>query len=203
MTHGKPEADDEDGYAPPYEDARGILFGDVPDADADADADADRAVARLRPQSVRSFTEPLTRAGWRTVPPSSIVCDRDRALEPSRQRELAPRAHSVHRLPSGHSPFLSMPGQLAALLHRTAASAPPASRWPRRRRGRAAARLRSPPPGRCVRTRYGGPDPRWRTGPVTGVRTRDLRPDLRQVPCARPRVVIPPRTANVCSEWTP
>lgn len=109
--------DDGTGYAPPYEDARRILFDDVPGPVAE------RAVARLRPQSVRSFTERVTTAGWRTVPSSYVVCEQDQALEPARQHELAARADSVHRLPSGHSPFLSMPGPLAALLGRIADSA--------------------------------------------------------------------------------
>ncbi|MER6997745.1 alpha/beta fold hydrolase [Streptomyces sp. NPDC000410] len=119
---GTPVPDDGTGHAPPYEDARRILFDDVPEADAD------RAVARLRPQSVRSFTERVTTAGWRTIPSSYVVCDRDQALEPSRQRELATRADSVHRLPSSHSPFLSMPRQLAALLGRIAISTLPTPR---------------------------------------------------------------------------
>ncbi|MER7948693.1 alpha/beta fold hydrolase [Streptomyces sp. NPDC096079] len=119
---GTPVPDDGSGHAPPYEDARRILFGDVPRADAE------RAVARLRPQSVRSFTEPVTTAGWRTVPSAYVVCEQDRALEPSRQHALAVRAGTVHRLPSGHSPFLSMPRRLAALLAGIAGSALPARR---------------------------------------------------------------------------
>lgn len=107
--------------APPYGAARRILFDDVPEADAA------RAVARLRPQSIRSFTEKVTTAGWRAVRSSYVVCDRDQALDPSRQRELATRAGSVHRLPSSHSPFLSMPRQLATLLARIATSALPAA----------------------------------------------------------------------------
>ncbi|WP_370417005.1 alpha/beta fold hydrolase [Streptomyces sp. QH1-20] len=119
---GTPVPDDGTGHAPPYENARRILFDDVPEAEAD------RAVARLRPQSVRSFTEQVTTAGWRTVPSSYIVCDRDQALEPSRQLVLATRADSVHRLPSSHSPFLSMPRQLATLLGRIATSTLPTPR---------------------------------------------------------------------------
>ncbi|MBO1415119.1 alpha/beta fold hydrolase [Streptomyces sp. FH025] len=111
---GAPLPDDDTGHLPPYEDSRQTLFDDVPEADAD------RAVARLRPQSVLSLTERVTRAGWRTVPSSYVVCDRDQSLEPSEQRELAKRAGSVHQLPSGHSPFLSMPRQLATLLGRIA-----------------------------------------------------------------------------------
>ncbi|MBH5338776.1 alpha/beta fold hydrolase [Streptomyces pactum] len=111
---GTPVPDDGKGQAPPYPDARQVLFPDVPEADAE------RAVARLRPQSVRSLTEPVTAAGWRTVPSTYVVCDNDRVLAPSRQRELATRAGTVHRLPSSHSPFLSMPRQLASLLGRIA-----------------------------------------------------------------------------------
>ncbi|WP_251096034.1 alpha/beta fold hydrolase [Streptomyces sp. Caat 7-52] len=117
---GKPVPDDGTDLAPPYEDAPRILFHDVPEADTA------RAVARMRPQSLRSFTEKVTTAGWRTVPSSYVVCDRDQALDPSRQRELATRADSVHRLPSSHSPFLSMPRQLATLLGRIATSTLPA-----------------------------------------------------------------------------
>ncbi|MBV2156726.1 alpha/beta fold hydrolase [Kitasatospora sp. SUK 42] len=117
---GGPVPNDGTGQAPPPEDARQTFYEDVPEADAE------RAVARLRPQCVRSFTEPVTTAGWRTVPSGYIVCDRDQALDPSRQRELATRAGSVHRLPSSHSPFLSMPGQLASLLGRIATSPLPA-----------------------------------------------------------------------------
>ncbi|MEU1312426.1 hypothetical protein ABZ419_26535 [Streptomyces cinnamoneus] len=62
------------------------------------------------------------------MPSSYVGCARDQALEPCRQRELATRADSVHRLPSGHSPFLSMPRQLAALLGRIATSALPTPR---------------------------------------------------------------------------
>ncbi len=80
-------------------------------------------MARLAPQSVRSLMEPVTTAGWRTVPSTYIVCDRDRALEPARQEELATRSGAVHQLPSSHSPFLSMPRELAALLGRIAAPA--------------------------------------------------------------------------------
>ncbi|MFJ6575506.1 alpha/beta fold hydrolase [Streptomyces sp. NPDC091368] len=119
---GTPVPEDGTGHAPPYEDSRRILFGDVPEAEAA------RAVARLRPQSVLSFTEPVTEAGWRTVPSAYVVCEHDQALPPARQHELARRADAVHRLPSGHSPFLSMPRRLAALLDRIADSGLPAPR---------------------------------------------------------------------------
>ncbi|MEU8763295.1 alpha/beta fold hydrolase [Streptomyces sp. NPDC048659] len=102
--------DDGTGQARPPADAMTSFYDDVPEEEAA------RAIARLRPQSVRSFTEPVTAAGWRTVPSTYVVCENDRTFDPARQAELARRAGSVHRLPSGHSPFLSMPDGLAALL---------------------------------------------------------------------------------------
>lgn len=116
---GTPAPNDDSGRTPPSPDARRLYYTDVPAAEAD------RAAARMTPQSVRSFTQPVTTAGWRTVPSSYIVCERDQALEPARQHELAARADTVHRLPSSHAPFLSMPGELAALLGRIAGAVPP------------------------------------------------------------------------------
>ncbi|MEU1285218.1 alpha/beta fold hydrolase [Kitasatospora sp. NPDC005856] len=129
---GAPAPKDDTGRTPPNPDARRMYYTDVPAAEAD------RAVARLTPQNVRSFTQPVATAGWRTVPSSYIVCEHDQALEPARQHELAARADTVHRLPSGHAPFLSMPGELAVLLGRIAGTVPPRGRGAdaRSRRGR-------------------------------------------------------------------
>ncbi|WP_410635557.1 alpha/beta hydrolase [Amycolatopsis sp. cmx-4-83] len=85
------------------------------------DVPADRAreaVARLRPQSAKAFTEELTRAAWRDVPSALIVCDDDRSL-PGVIIERAiegGRVKVVRHLPGGHSPFLARPAELAALV---------------------------------------------------------------------------------------
>ena len=63
-------------------------------------------------------------AGWGSVPRTYVVCARDRALQPAMQRkfiELADAAFpdsptTVHTLESSHSPFLSMPGELADII---------------------------------------------------------------------------------------
>jgi pimeloyl-ACP methyl ester carboxylesterase len=117
---GTPVPDDGAGQVPPHPDSRRLFFDDVPEADAA------RATARLRPQAVRSFAERVTSAGWRTVPSSYVVCERDLVFDPSQQRELAARADSAHRLASGHSPFLSMPRQLTDVLVEIAAPTLPA-----------------------------------------------------------------------------
>jgi pimeloyl-ACP methyl ester carboxylesterase len=74
------------------------------------------SVAALRLQSRSSFEQPLTRAAWREVPSTYVICDADRAVPPGAQEMLAQRAGTVHHLPAGHSPFLSHPQDVAALL---------------------------------------------------------------------------------------
>jgi hypothetical protein len=84
---------------------------------------ARRAVSKLVPQSVRSFGETVTKAGWRTIPATYIVCTSDESLPPDLQEIFAVRAAAVERMDSGHSPFYSMPGELARLLNRVALAA--------------------------------------------------------------------------------
>ncbi|MFS4092258.1 alpha/beta hydrolase [Streptomyces sp. AF1A] len=77
------------------------------------DDDAAWAAERLVPQSIKSFSEPLTGAAWKSVECRYIVCELDNALPLSFQEAMAARAGKSHRLPSGHSAFLSMPAELA------------------------------------------------------------------------------------------
>jgi Alpha/beta hydrolase family len=86
------------------------LYNDVaPDVAAEA-------VRQLVPQTVRSWTEDVRTAGWRTIPATYVLCEKDHALAPARQEKFALRAGSLYRLARGHSPFLSMPDELAGLL---------------------------------------------------------------------------------------
>jgi pimeloyl-ACP methyl ester carboxylesterase len=75
-----------------------------------------QAVARLGVQSRESFQQPLTNAGWRAVPSTYVVCERDQAIPVFAQDAMAQRAGTVLRMDAGHSPFLSHPRELAALL---------------------------------------------------------------------------------------
>jgi pimeloyl-ACP methyl ester carboxylesterase len=72
--------------------------------------------AQLRSQSVSSFVEPLTAAGWREHPSTYITCTEDQAIPPNMQEVWSARAGTVHALPSSHSPFLSRPDELAGLI---------------------------------------------------------------------------------------
>lgn len=95
-----------------------------PDADCAGDcfygdcdrATADWAQARLRPQSTEPLSRPLLPSARADVPTTYIVCARDGAVLPDRQREMAARCTSSRELDSCHSPMLSVPGALAQIL---------------------------------------------------------------------------------------
>ncbi|GAB7036967.1 MULTISPECIES: alpha/beta hydrolase [Catenuloplanes] len=74
------------------------------------------ALAGLRLQSRSSLEQPVTRAAWREVPSSYVVCSDDRSFPPQAQEMLAHRADTVHHVASGHFPFLRDPEGFAALL---------------------------------------------------------------------------------------
>ncbi|MFI1564417.1 alpha/beta fold hydrolase [Streptomyces sp. NPDC020490] len=112
--HGAPVPSDPDGFQAVPDQPVPLFYADAPAADAEA------AAARLVPQSMRSFADTVTAAGWHTIPSTYIVCEQDQALPPRIQEELATRAGAVHRMASGHSPFLSMPGRFAELLTKIA-----------------------------------------------------------------------------------
>jgi pimeloyl-ACP methyl ester carboxylesterase len=100
---------------------RDAFFGDVGTELADA------AIGLLTPDApagIAAGATTLTDDGWGSVPRTYVVCTRDRALQPPMQRrfiELADAAFpgnptSVHTLESSHSPFLSMPAELAGII---------------------------------------------------------------------------------------
>lgn len=83
-------------------------------------ADAAAARARLRPQSFLPLTAPLRLSPGRygRVPRAYLECLEDRAIVIAFQRRMQQRApcDRVAALDSGHSPFLSMPRELARAL---------------------------------------------------------------------------------------
>lgn len=88
-----------------------LFFGDVP-----ADVAA-AAVARLKSQALRPFTEALTAAAWHDVPSTYVVTERDGVFPVPAQEGLAARAGStVVRLDTSHSPFLSQPVATADII---------------------------------------------------------------------------------------
>lgn len=89
----------------------GIVFY----ADCDTQ-DAARASARLTAQSLMCGAQPLRSASWRRIPSTYIMCTQDRAVPPAAQEAMSAHATRVERLEAGHSPFLSMPADLATII---------------------------------------------------------------------------------------
>jgi len=87
-------------------------------ADCDTATVAD-AFARLRPQGSRAYRVPYAAAAYPAVTTTSIVCADDRMVNPDWQRRVARDRLSANiiEMPGDHSPFLSRPAQLAAVLH--------------------------------------------------------------------------------------
>jgi pimeloyl-ACP methyl ester carboxylesterase len=86
----------------------------------------ERALARLRPQSLALFTEPVRiGSGFARLPRGYVETADDAALLLQQQRDMqaAVPCRPVITLPSDHSPFFSMPDLLAAALITT--SSPP------------------------------------------------------------------------------
>ncbi|MCC4909433.1 alpha/beta hydrolase [Microbacterium sp. cx-59] len=95
-----------------------LFYGDV-----DADV-ADASAARLLPQSVRAFTEPLTQVAWRDRPTTYILTEQDAIFPIPAQEALSARAGSrVARLNASHSPFLSQPDAVAEIIAAAASGA--------------------------------------------------------------------------------
>jgi pimeloyl-ACP methyl ester carboxylesterase len=77
---------------------------------------AESAVARLRTQTLASFADPITAAGWHDIDSTYILCTEDRAIPYAAQQAMSARAGTVRTMESSHSPFLSQPRELVALL---------------------------------------------------------------------------------------
>ncbi|WP_437968095.1 alpha/beta hydrolase [Sorangium sp. So ce260] len=95
----------------PPESARDVFYNDCTDEVAAA------AVAALLPQSRASFAQPLSAAAWQELPSTYVICERDNAVPVFAQEAMSQRARRVRRLDASHSPFLSRPDDVVALVH--------------------------------------------------------------------------------------
>lgn len=113
-------ASDDPGYR---QQLREAFFGDVDLAVADA------ALGLLTPDAPAGIAlgaTTLTCDGWGSVPRTYITCARDMAIRPALQWKFIKDADaafpdnptSVVALDSSHSPFLSMPGQVADIVEK-------------------------------------------------------------------------------------
>jgi hypothetical protein len=80
--------------------------------------DAAWAAGQLRPQSYRLMNEVTPLTTWPDAPSAYIVCRNDRAMNPEWARKAARERLGVEpvEIDGGHSPFITRPRELAALL---------------------------------------------------------------------------------------
>jgi pimeloyl-ACP methyl ester carboxylesterase len=81
---------------------------------------ASAADARLRPHTTAAFEQPVRSVAWRDVPSTYVICDEDNAIPVPAQEAMSARAGATHRLASDHSPFLTDPDAVAALIRAVA-----------------------------------------------------------------------------------
>ena len=106
----------DDGRIVVPDDPKHVFYADCP-----ADV-AERAAAALVPQNKDVFRQELRSAAWRTVPLTYVVCGRDNAIPPALQELMSQRAGTVSHMDASHSPFLSRPGEVTAIIQETLAA---------------------------------------------------------------------------------
>lgn len=109
MTWASPRGDGTVVASDDLELLRQTLCGDVP---------PERALPELRrmhAQTLASFAG-ASSGPVRTHPVTYVVCQRDYALDPGLQEQMARSADDVRHLPSSHLVMASMPDRLAAVL---------------------------------------------------------------------------------------
>jgi pimeloyl-ACP methyl ester carboxylesterase len=112
--HGMPDPASAEGLFPIPADPRAQLYADVPEEVAE------RAIGQLVEQRLQPWADRATRAAWHTVPSTYIVTEQDASLPVALQEQMATRTTSVLRMPTSHSPLLSRPAELVAILDKIA-----------------------------------------------------------------------------------
>jgi pimeloyl-ACP methyl ester carboxylesterase len=74
------------------------------------------ASARLDPQTMISFSQPITSDALERLPSTYVVCTLDEAVAPLHQRHMAERCTATITLETDHSPFASMPDATADVI---------------------------------------------------------------------------------------
>jgi len=106
----------DDGRIVVPDDPKHVFYADCP-----ADV-AERAAAALVPQNKDVFRQELRSAAWRSVPSTYVICGRDNAIPPALQELMSQRAGTVSHIDASHSPFLSRPGEVTAIIQETLAA---------------------------------------------------------------------------------
>ncbi|OAG42622.1 hypothetical protein AYO21_03207 [Fonsecaea monophora] len=89
----------------------------------------EKYVAMLKPHSYRTFFSKVTQPGWKFVPSTYLLCERDEAIPIHAQKGMVEGAQQagaqmrVETVDASHSPFLSMPQEMARSIRRAAGEA--------------------------------------------------------------------------------
>ncbi|KAF2421125.1 alpha/beta-hydrolase [Tothia fuscella] len=84
---------------------------------------ADENSAKLQHHAFKTFRSEQTYAAWKHIPSTYVVCEEDRAVPAEVQEHMASQEGglwTVKSLKSSHSPFLSMPKDLAEIIRKAA-----------------------------------------------------------------------------------
>ena len=80
---------------------------------------AEKYLGKLRNFPINSISNGRGEA-WKEIETTYVVCEKDSAIDPERQREMAELADSILEWDCGHSPFFSNPDILCSLLFESA-----------------------------------------------------------------------------------
>ncbi len=96
--------------------AAGALYGSCSSEVATA------ALARLSPQPMVTFGQPVTGTPRNSITSTYVLCTLDRAIHPEHQRIMSTRCTNVVTLETDHSPFASATDETADVIASTLAS---------------------------------------------------------------------------------
>ena len=74
------------------------------------------ASARISPQPMVTFGQPVNGSPWKDVASTYVVCSRDEAVHPGHQQYMSQRCRFVHVLDTDHSPFVSAVSEVARIV---------------------------------------------------------------------------------------
>ena len=89
---------------------RDVWYGDCTDADVEFCAE------RLRPHPLRAAPSVVSRAAWREVPTTYVICEHDGSITLEYMKAAAALVDQSVSWPTSHSPFLSQPDLVVNLL---------------------------------------------------------------------------------------
>ena len=86
----------------------------------------EKYVKMLKPHSYKTLASKMTYAGWKHVPCTYLLCEKDAAIPIHAQKGMVEQAQQAganmktETVDASHSPFLSVPGKVASSIRRAA-----------------------------------------------------------------------------------